>query len=55
MRETITFIRALISLGVTVEQYREAVNNPDMSDEELAERLQSNQDRIQELMDRDHD
>lgn len=47
-------MRALVQLGISVEQYREAVNNPDISDEELAERIQSNTDKIKALQDREH-
>ncbi len=50
----VSLVRALTQLGITAEQYTAAANNPDMSDEELAEVLQANSDKIQELMDRDH-
>lgn len=44
-------IKALVQLGISVEQYREAVDNPDMTDEELAERIKSNTDAIEALKD----
>ena len=50
----ISLVRALTQFGITAEQYAAAKNNPDMTDEELAEVLQANSDQIQELLDRDH-
>lgn len=50
----ISLVRALTQFGITAEQYAEAVNNPDMSDAELAERLALNTDTIEDLRDRDH-
>jgi len=50
----ISLVRALTQLGITAEQYAEAANNPDMSDEELAERLALNTDTIEDLRDKDH-
>jgi hypothetical protein len=53
--QTVVYLtRALLQLGVSVEQYRAAASNPDMSDEELANHLKSNSDKIQELRDKDH-
>lgn len=50
----VQLMRVLVQLGISVEQYRAAVNNPDMSDEELAEHINSNTDKLLELRDRDH-
>jgi hypothetical protein len=50
----IQIIRGLIQLGITAEQYKAAVNNPEMSDEDLAKHLSSNQDKLEELKARDH-
>jgi len=50
----VQLMRVLVQLGISVEQYRAAVNNPDMSDEELAEHINANTDKLLELRDRDH-
>lgn len=47
-------LRALVQLGISVEQYRVALDNPDMTDEELAEHIKSNSDKIEELLNKDH-
>jgi hypothetical protein len=50
----IQLMRALTQFGITAEQYQQALNNPDMSDEELVEHIGLNSDRIAELRDKDH-
>lgn len=50
----IALMRALTQFGITAEQYQHVFSNPDMSDEDLAEHLASNSDKMRELRDRDH-
>lgn len=55
IQATVAIVRGLIQLGITAEEYQEAVNNPDMTNEELAEHLESNAYKIRQLRDIDHD
>ena len=50
----IAIMRALTQFGITAEQYQKLFDNPDMSDEDLAEHLANNSDKMRELRDRDH-
>ena len=47
-------MRGLIQLGITLDDYRTAMANPDMSADELAQLLRNNNDRIRELIEEDH-
>ena len=53
--DAITAIRLLLQIGITVEQYRQAVNNSNMSDDDLLVLLQGNQDKIDQLLNINHD
>jgi hypothetical protein len=48
-------MRGLIQLGITLDDYQTAISNPDMSPEDLAQLLRNNNDRIKELLDREHE
>ena len=50
----IQLMRALTQFGITAEQYAEAINNPDMTDEQLAAHLARNSNVISELLEREH-
>lgn len=50
----VQIMRLLVQLGVSAEQYRAAVNNPDMSDTELEDHIASNSDKLKELQDKAH-
>lgn len=54
LNAAVSLMRGLLQLGITAEEFKTAADNPDISDEELAEKLASNSDRIRELRDRDH-
>jgi hypothetical protein len=47
-------IRTLVQVGITVDQYRQASNKPDISNAELERILDMNQSRIDDLLDQDH-
>lgn len=55
IESAVMIMRGLILLGITAEDFRAAIANPDMPADELAALLRNNSDRIRELMDRDHD
>lgn len=48
-------MRGLIQLGITLDDYKTAISNPDMTPDELANLLRNNNDRIKELLDREHE
>jgi len=53
--QTVVYLtRALVQLGITAEQYKATVNNPDMTDTELAEHLKGNSVKITELRNKTH-
>lgn len=55
IESAVMIMRGLILLGITLDDFRAAIANPDMPGDELAELMRNNSDRIRELMDRDHD
>jgi hypothetical protein len=55
IQAAVFIMRGLIQLGITVEDFRETMSNPDMSADELATLLRGNSDRIKELLDREHE
>ena len=52
--EVVRLSRSLLALGISFEQYRQISQNPDMSDEDLAEHLGVNTQTLQELKDKEH-
>lgn len=54
IQAAIYIMRGLIQLGITLDDYRAAISNPDMSADELAKLLRNNSDRIRELIEEDH-
>ena len=55
LQAAVYIMRGLIQLGITLEDYHAAISNPDMTPDELAKLLRSNNDRIKELLDREHE
>jgi hypothetical protein len=55
IQAAVFIMRGQIQLGITVEDFRETMSNPDMSADELATLLRGNSDRIRELLDREHE
>ena len=54
IQAAVFIMRGLIQLGITLDDYRTAMANPDMSADELAQLLRNNSDRIRELIEEDH-
>lgn len=54
MQAAVFLMRGLIQLGITIDDFRAAIANPDMPADELAELLRNNSDRIRELIEKDH-
>lgn len=54
VESAVMIMRGLILLGITAEDFRAAIANPDMSDAELAQLLRGNSELIRGLIDRDH-
>lgn len=54
IESAVMIMRGLILLGITIEDFRAAIANPDMPAEELATLLRNNSDRIRELIEKDH-